>query len=273
MNAAVQLHDLMVDETQKELEVSVAATVRARNAMLVLVLLTLGVSLAVTFLVAMSTVAGLNEAVGSVQRLAEGDYTSRIEVHGRDELARMMQALQQMQEKVASVLGGVKDSAATVASAAREINAGTIDLSQRTEQQASSLEETASSMEEMTGTVKQNADNARLRPTSWRRRRATRPRRAARWWRRPWRRWTRSTPRRKKIADIIGVIDEIAFQTNLLALNAAVEAARAGEQGRGFAVVASEVRNLAQRSRRGGQGDQEPDPRQRREGGRGRSSW
>jgi methyl-accepting chemotaxis protein len=247
MNAAVQLHGQMVDATQKELEASVAATVRARNAMLVLVLLTLGASLVVTFLVALSTVAGLNEAVGSVQRLAEGDYTSRIEVRGRDELARMMRALQQMQEKVASVLGGVKDCAATVASAAREINAGTIDLSQRTEQQAASLEETAASMEEMTVTVKQNADNARLANQLAQAARdqaenggavveqAVAAMRAI-------------DGSSKKIADIISVIDEIAFQTNLLALNAAVEAARAGDQGRGFAVVASEVRSLAQRS-------------------------
>jgi len=225
----------------------VAATVRARNATLIMVLLTLGASLTVTFLVAMSTVAGLNAAVDAVQRLAEGDYCSHVDVHGRDELARMMQALQQMQEKVASVLGGVKDSAATVASAAREINAGTIDLSQRTEQQAASLEETASSMEEMTATVKQNADNARLANQLAQAARdqaenggsvveqAVAAMRAI-------------EGSSKKIADIISVIDEIAFQTNLLALNAAVEAARAGDQGRGFAVVASEVRSLAQRS-------------------------
>jgi methyl-accepting chemotaxis protein len=247
MSAAVQLHGLMVEATQRQLEASVAATARTRNAMLVLVLLTLGVSVAVTLLVARSTVAGLNDAVGAVQRLAEGDYTSHVEVRGRDELARMMLALQQMQDKVASVLGGVKNSAATVAAAAREINAGTVDLSRRTEQQAASLEETASSMEEMTATVKQNADNARL---------ANQLAQAARDQaehggsvvEQAVAAMSAIDGSSKKIADIISVIDEIAFQTNLLALNAAVEAARAGDQGRGFAVVASEVRSLAQRS-------------------------
>ncbi len=247
MNAAVQLHGLMVDATERQLAASVDATARTRNVMLVLVMLTLGASLAVSFLVAASTVAGLNEAVGAVQRLAEGDYTSRIEVDGRDELARMMQALQQMQEKVASVLSGVKESATTVAAAAREINAGTIDLSQRTEEQAASLEETASSMEEMTATVKQNADNARL---------ANQLAQAARDQaehggavvEQAVAAMSAIDGSSKKIADIISVIDAIAFQTNLLALNAAVEAARAGDQGRGFAVVASEVRSLAQRS-------------------------
>ena len=247
MNAAVQLHDTLTDATEQQLQASAAATARARNLTLAIVLLTLAAGLAAAAIVAVSTVAGLNEACAVVQRLAEGDYTGRIDLHGKDELARMMQALKQMQDKVASVLGGVKESATTVASAAREINAGTIDLSQRTEQQAANLEETASSMEEMTATVKQNADNARL---------ANQLAQAARDQAehggavvdRAVGAMSAIDGSSKKIADIIGVIDEIAFQTNLLALNAAVEAARAGDQGRGFAVVASEVRSLAQRS-------------------------
>ena len=194
-----------------------------------------------------TTVGGMNEAVSVVSRLAEGDYTSEITVQGSDELARTMRALQIMQSKLSGVLSGVKESSLTVATAARQINAGTGDLSARTEQQAANLEETASSMEAMTSTVKQNADNARL---------ANKLAQAARDQaeqgglivERAVAAMGAIDVASKKIADIISVIDEIAFQTNLLALNAAVEAARAGDQGRGFAVVASEVRNLAQRS-------------------------
>ena len=131
---------------------------------------------------------------------------------------------------------------------AEEISAGNANLSQRTEEQASSLEETASSMEEMTSTVKQNADNANQANQLAIAARDQAEKGGAVVGKAVQAPWPASTSRRKKIADIIGVIDEIAFQTNLLALNAAVEAARAGEQGRGFAVVASEVRNLAGRS-------------------------
>jgi methyl-accepting chemotaxis protein len=247
MTAAVQLRSLMVDALQTQLQASVSATTNSRNFTLALVLLTLGASIAVTYMVAKTTVAEVESAVRAVRGLAEGDYTRNIEVRGRDELAQMKQALRQMQEKVASVLGGVKTSASAVAAAAREINAGTGDLSQRTEQQAASLEETASSMEQMTATVKQNADNARL---------ANQLAQAARDQaehggsvvEQAVSAMSAIDGSSKKIADIISVIDEIAFQTNLLALNAAVEAARAGDQGRGFAVVASEVRSLAQRS-------------------------
>jgi methyl-accepting chemotaxis protein len=158
-----------------------------------------------------------------------------------------MLALNAMQGKLSGVLGGVKESAITVATAARQIKAGTSDLSARTEQQAANLEETASSIEEMTTTVKQNADNAKL---------ANKLAQAARDQAENGGNVVEKAVAAmgaidvasKRIADIISVIDEIAFQTNLLALNAAVEAARAGDQGRGFAVVASEVRSLAQRS-------------------------
>jgi len=168
--------------------------------------------------------------------VAEGDLTQRVEVHSTDEVGQLMQALKEMNENLVRVVGQVRTGTDTVTTATSQIAAGNLDLSSRTEQQASSLEETASSMEELTSTVKQNAENARqanqlvvstadiavkggqvvgqvvdtmasIKDSS------------------------------RKIADIIGVIDGIAFQTNILALNAAVEAARAGEQGRGFAVV------------------------------------
>jgi methyl-accepting chemotaxis protein len=189
----------------------------------------------------------LGRALQVAETVAAGNLTSQIEVTSKDETGQLMQALKDMNDSLAKVVGNVRHGTDTIATASSQIAAGNQDLSSRTEQQASSLEETAASMEELTSTVKQNADNARqanqlavtasgvavkggsvvaevvgtmgaINASS------------------------------RKIVDIIGVIDGIAFQTNILALNAAVEAARAGEQGRGFAVVAAEVRNLAQRS-------------------------
>jgi aerotaxis receptor len=194
-----------------------------------------------------STVLPLERVRRDIERMSAGDLSGKILAEGNDELTQLVQALRVLQTNVKLLVGQIKEATQVVNHGAGEIASGNSDLSARTESQASSLQETASSMEELTGTVRQNADNAReanrlvasaagiaadgghavsqvigtmasIRESSG------------------------------KIADIIGVIDGIAFQTNILALNAAVEAARAGEQGRGFAVVASEVRNLAQRS-------------------------
>ncbi|AIY40253.1 Methyl-accepting chemotaxis protein I (serine chemoreceptor protein) [Collimonas arenae] len=189
----------------------------------------------------------LGFAVEVARRVADGDLTASIEVRSRDETGMLMQALKDMNQSLQKIVGEVRSGTDTIATASSQIAAGNQNLSQRTEEQASSLEETAASMEQLTSTVKQNADNA-----SQANQLAVSASEVA------LHGGTVVTQvvstmgaintSSKKIVDIIGVIDGIAFQTNILALNAAVEAARAGEQGRGFAVVAAEVRNLAQRS-------------------------
>ena len=189
----------------------------------------------------------LRHAVGFAQRVARGDLTSRARNEPRDETGDLLRALAGMTAALAGIVGHVRSSTGAIGLAANEIASGNADLSSRTEQQAGSLEETASSMEELTSTVRQNADNARQANTLARQAAAIAGEGGA---------VVAEVvatmgsinDSSRKIVDIIGVIDGIAFQTNILALNAAVEAARAGEQGRGFAVVAGEVRNLAQRS-------------------------
>src|SRR5581483_4878296 len=189
-----------------------------------------------------------NEMQAMLSGVVAGDLGSRIDLTGKSGFFEAMsRGVNQLADNMAEVVSNVKRVAAEVHRGADEISAGTANLSQRTEEQSSSLEETASSMEEMTTTVKQNADNAAqanqlaLAARDQAEKGGTVVSHAVA-------AMAGINEASKKIADIIGVIDDIAFQTNLLALNAAVEAARAGEQGRGFAVVASEVRSLAGRS-------------------------
>lgn len=187
------------------------------------------------------------ETIRVAKSLSSGDLTQLMDGNYHGMFADLAEALNNSITKVSETVTDLTEATVSISTAATEISQGNIDLSQRTEEQASSLEETAASMEELTSTVRQNSDNARQANQL-----ATSAREQAEKGgeviQKAIEAMSAISASSKKVADIIGVIDEIAFQTNLLALNAAVEAARAGEQGRGFAVVASEVRNLAQRS-------------------------
>jgi len=241
------VEDKLNGQTQSDAE---AAFASARNFMLVLLVLAVAMGIVAATVITRGLLKQLGgepdytaKIAGSI---AEGDLSIAIDTQSTDS-GSLLSEMKQMRNSLVDIVSQVRRGTHTISTASHEIAAGNVDLSSRTELQASSLEKTASAMEELTSTVKQNADNAREANHL-----------AA----------TASDVARKggdvvsqvvgtmgeinssasKIADIIGVIDGIAFQTNILALNAAVEAARAGEQGRGFAVVASEVRNLAQRS-------------------------
>jgi methyl-accepting chemotaxis protein len=189
----------------------------------------------------------VERVVASVGRIAGGDLVTRIESHGRDEIAWLNHELNQMRKKLQTTIADVRSSAEAVAQASGEIASGNNDLSARTEQQAISLQRTAHSMDSLTDTVKHNADHAQ-QANHLAAKASDVAIKGGRVMNEVVTTMGEINASASKIEDIIGVIDGIAFQTNILALNAAVEAARAGEQGRGFAVVATEVRGLAQRS-------------------------
>ncbi|WP_295643828.1 methyl-accepting chemotaxis protein [uncultured Methylibium sp.] len=208
---------------------------------------TVGLGLGLFLMMRRSVARPLRDVQRAVHAVAQGDLTQHFHSDQRDEIGDVIREVEAMRARLAGTMGSVRHSVESISTASSEIATGNADLSSRTEQTASNLQQTASSMEQLTGTVKQTADSARTanQLASSAQASAAKGGQVVS--------QVVSTMQdinasSKKIADIIGVIDGIAFQTNILALNAAVEAARAGEQGRGFAVVAGEVRNLAQRS-------------------------
>ncbi|GAB1385253.1 methyl-accepting chemotaxis protein [Melaminivora sp.] len=194
-----------------------------------------------------SIVQPLRQAVQAAQAVAAGDLSQRLEVAGKDEAAQLLQALRDMTGSLLQTIAGVRQGSDAIATATHQIAAGNTDLSSRTEEQASALEQTAASMHELASTVQQNYE-ASKRANQIAEAASQVAAKGGEVVAQVVRTMESINGSSHRIADIIGVIDSIAFQTNILALNAAVEAARAGEQGRGFAVVAGEVRQLAQRS-------------------------
>ena len=244
LSELIQLQQKAANTLEKDTMGQVAAL---RMILIALVIFTIAVLLLVFFLTIRAISVPLNKALGLANQVAAGDLTANIAVTSSDEFGKLLSTLKTMNENLTRMVQDIRGGAESIRNAAEEVAAGNANLSQRTEEQAATLEQTASSMEALTATVRNNTQSAdkanalakqadlvaaqggkvvgavvvtmnEIQESS------------------------------KKIGDIIGVIDSIAFQTNILALNAAVEAARAGEQGRGFAVVASEVRALAQRS-------------------------
>ncbi|WP_304622802.1 methyl-accepting chemotaxis protein [Roseateles cellulosilyticus] len=220
-------------------------SVMQSNVVAIVVVLLTGVVLAIV--ISRSITRPLRQAVDVAKAVAAGDLTSSVKVQGRDETAELLSALGDMNDNLARIVGQVRNSSENIATGSAEIATGNQDLSQRTEEQASNLQQTAASMEEMAGTVRHNADTTQ-QATKLAQQASTAAVKGGEAVGAVVSTMQDISAASRKIVDIIGVIDGIAFQTNILALNAAVEAARAGEQGRGFAVVASEVRSLAGRS-------------------------
>jgi methyl-accepting chemotaxis protein len=241
------LNEFLGELADANIEHARATLVNAQLTLAVILLVALGVGALMAWTITRSVVRPLHQAVAAAEVIAAGDLSQTTASTAKDEAGDLLRALGHMQTSLRQLVGQVRSSTDSINTASAEIATGNQDLSARTEQTASNLQQAASSMEQLTGTVKQSADSARqanqLASSA-----AEVAARGGSVVSQVVSTMDEINASSKKIADIIGVIDGIAFQTNILALNAAVEAARAGEQGRGFAVVAGEVRNLAQRS-------------------------
>jgi methyl-accepting chemotaxis protein len=245
-----KVDDLITLQARQNAESATAATTGTQRAVIIeaaLVAAAMVIGGVIAWRITRSIRLPIERAVRVAERIAEGDLGSTVEQGGRDEIGRLLVAIAAMQVRLRSLVGEIRQTADSIQVASAEVATGNQDLSQRTEQAASNLQQTASSMEQLTGTVRQSADAAsqanQLAASA-----AEVAQRGGQVVAQVVTTMDAINASSKKISDIIGVIDGIAFQTNILALNAAVEAARAGEQGRGFAVVAGEVRSLAQRS-------------------------
>jgi methyl-accepting chemotaxis protein len=241
----------LIEIVQKQNAEAAEAVIASQRTALAVVAALLAGAMAIGALLAWrltrSIVTPVARAVKLAERIAEGDLTSTVEIHSQDEIGRLFQAMHAMQDRLRELVGDIRHSADSIQTASTEVAVGNQDLSQRTEQTASNLQLAASSMTQLTGTVKQSAESA-SQANQMASSASVVAQRGGEVVAQVVATMNEINQSSRKIADIIGVIDGIAFQTNILALNAAVEAARAGEQGRGFAVVAGEVRSLAQRS-------------------------
>jgi len=241
------LSEAMIDTLQTVLAQRSQAEFRSIVLTLAVVVSMLGLGAALAVSITRNTAEGMRRAVFAAEALAKGDLSHHAASERRDEIGQLLRAMDRASAHLRDTVGGIRDASQSVAIASGQIAQGNLDLSSRTESQASSLQQTASSMEEMSATVKHNADTA-LTANRLATQVAEGAAQSGRSFAQVREKMEAIKQASTRIADINSVIDGIAFQTNILALNAAVEAARAGEQGRGFAVVASEVRSLAQRS-------------------------
>jgi methyl-accepting chemotaxis protein len=242
-----KLISLQVELARQEYEAAISRSNMLRTASAISIAVGLLFSTFFGWMLVRGITVPLRRAVAATEAVAQGDLSQNILSDGGDEISALLQALSTMQEQLADVVGQVRQGSEAVSTASAEIANGNNDLSARTESQASALEETAASMEQLNAAVKQNADAAK-QANQLAQAASADAIKGGEVVARVVETMKGINDASRKIADIIGVIDGIAFQTNILALNAAVEAARAGEQGRGFAVVASEVRSLAGRS-------------------------
>ena len=241
----------LIEIVRKENDAAAAATLASQKRAVVMLIGLLAGAMVIGALLGWRTTRSITmpvaRAVKVAERIAEGDLTSTVEISSHDEIGRLLQAIHGMQDRLRALVGDIRSSADSIQTASTEVAVGNQDLSQRTEQTASSLQQAASSMTQLTSTVNQSAEAA-SQANQMASSASVVAVRGGEVVAQVVSTMNEINTSSRKIADIIGVIDGIAFQTNILALNAAVEAARAGEQGRGFAVVAGEVRSLAQRS-------------------------